>query len=81
MDVIFFNIVKVDDCLILDLEYELIDSLIINWNRILKMYGDKIGDEVFCNKFCINDYLDYSDLFDEEILIYVFRLWMVGSII
>ncbi|AEP88548.1 hypothetical protein GYO_3978 [Bacillus spizizenii TU-B-10] len=45
------------------------------------MYGDKTGDEASCNMLCINDYLDYSDLSDEEILIYVFRLWMAGSII
>ncbi|GEK24868.1 hypothetical protein BSU04nite_12570 [Bacillus spizizenii] len=71
----------VDDCFILDLEYELTDSPTINWNRTLKMYGDKTGDEASCNMLCINDYLDYSDLSDEEILIYVFRLWMAGSII
>lgn len=42
-DIISPNIVKVDDCYILDLEYELTDNTTINWNRILKMYGIKRG--------------------------------------
>ncbi|PRS08678.1 hypothetical protein C6W22_10860 [Bacillus atrophaeus] len=73
-DVISPNIVKVDDCFILDLEYELTESPTINWNRILKMYGDKTGYEASCNELRINDYLDYSDLSVEEILIYALQV-------
>ncbi len=68
------NIVKVDDCFILDLEYELTDNPTINWNRILKMFGDKTGYEASCNELRINDYLDYNDLSDEEILLYALQV-------
>lgn len=73
-DIISPNIVKVDDCFILDLEYELPDNPTINWNRILKMYGDKTGYEASCNELRINDYLDYSDLSGEEILFYALQV-------
>ncbi|AXY39430.1 hypothetical protein ACPZJV_06570 [Bacillus velezensis] len=73
-DIISPNIVKVDDCYILDLEYELTDNTTINWNRILKMYGDKTGYEASCNELRINDYLDNSDLSDEEISLYAFQV-------
>ncbi|WP_458104638.1 hypothetical protein M1D69_02905 [Bacillus sp. PK3-037] len=73
-DIITPNIVKVDDCFILDLEDEFTDSSTINWNRILKMYGDKTGYEASCNELRINDYLDYNDLSDEEILLYALQV-------
>ncbi|WOC56480.1 hypothetical protein [Bacillus halotolerans] len=73
-DIISPNIVKVDDCFILDLEDELTDNPTINWNRILKMYGDKTGYEASCNELRINDYLDYSDLSGEEILFYALQV-------
>ncbi|WP_121643444.1 hypothetical protein [Bacillus vallismortis] len=64
------NITKVEDCFILDLEYELTDNPTINWNSILKMYRDKTGYEASCNELRINDYLDQRDLSDEEVLLY-----------
>ncbi|MBY8911647.1 hypothetical protein KY305_02585 [Bacillus sp. YC2] len=68
------NIVKIDDCFILDLENELSNTQSINWDRILKMYGDKTGYEASCNELRVNDCLDNENLSEDEVLIYAFHV-------
>ncbi|MGG1221017.1 hypothetical protein ABE236_26675 [Priestia endophytica] len=65
------NIVNINECYILDLENEL-SSKNINWNRLMKMHGDRTGYEASCNELRINDYVDDNKTRD-EILIYGLR--------
>jgi hypothetical protein len=66
------NIVDINGCYILDLENEL-DSRSINWNRLMKIHGNKTGYEASCNELRINDYLDDNKTQD-DILIYGLRI-------
>ena len=50
------KIIEVNDCIILDLNNTIIEKN-INFDFILKTFGDKVGYESSCNEIRINDYI------------------------
>ncbi|WP_460263628.1 hypothetical protein [Clostridium sporogenes] len=58
--ILFPNLIKVHDCIIVDIEKEVTEED-INFKEIISMYGDRTGYEASCNEIRINDYVDFYD--------------------